>query len=391
MKDWKNILGKIIWAIAAVALIVLFVFAWQAKGQKKCTGIQIELVGDNTAVLFMDEAEIKRMLAEQGVKIGVPILQLNLVQLEKSLSKTKWVKHAEIFIDNLQQVQVRIEQRAPIARVFTASGNSFYVDSTATRLPLKQLSVMRLPIVTGFPSDQVILSKPDSILLNDLIQLVKLVRSDSFFIAQVAQINIAPNGDFELVPTLGDHLVLLGSIENMEDKLNRLYTFYKHVWVKTGINAYQVLDCRFDHQIVALKKGMQPISFAPGLLPFATIGADSAMAPRDSAALAKVVAPTLKKADSVVKPAAIASPVDLTKKTTNTKPVVVPVKPVTLVVKPAPVPAKTKPLQPVKVVKPAHKKIIPKLNNKAHNKSLNNKKKTAKALMPKKTTSTTTN
>jgi len=38
-------------------------------------------------------------------------------------------------------------------------------------------------------------------------------------------------------------------------------------------------------------------------------------------------------------------------------------------------------------VKLAPKKIIPKLNNKAHNKSLNNKKKTAKAVMPKKPTS----
>jgi cell division protein FtsQ len=377
MKDWKNILGKVIWAIAAAALIVLFVFAWKAKGQKKCTGVQIELVGDNTAVLFLDEAEIKRMLAEQGVKVGVPILQLNLVQLEQSLSKTKWVRHAEIFIDNLQQVQVRIEQRAPIARVFTASGNSFYVDSTATRLPLKQLSVMRLPIVTGFPSDQVILSKPDSALLNDVIQLVKMVRSDSFFTAQVAQLNIAPNGDFELVPTLGDHLVLLGSIENMEDKLNRLYTFYKHVWVKTGINAYQVLDCRFDHQIVALKKGMQPISFVPSLLPFTKMGADSTKMPTDTSVLAKVPAPTpnspLKKTDTLVKPAIVAIPGSLTTKNTTTKPAVKP--------------AKSMLVKSLKVVKPAHKKIIPKWNNKLHNKSLNNKKKTAKAVMPKKTTS----
>ncbi|MEY3209243.1 MAG: hypothetical protein RL064_1274, partial [Bacteroidota bacterium] len=109
MKDWKNILGKVLWSIAGVALIVLFTYAWQDKSQKKCTGVQIELVGDNTAILFMDEMEIKALLADQGVKAGVPIIGLNLIKIEQSLSNIKWVKNAEIFIDNKQELQVRIE------------------------------------------------------------------------------------------------------------------------------------------------------------------------------------------------------------------------------------------------------------------------------------------
>ena len=58
----------------------------------------------------------------------------------------------------------------------------------------------------------------------------------------------------------------------IEDKLNRLYTFYKKVWVQSGLNAYQVIDCRFDHQIVALKKGMQPIQYLPGTMPVLPLG-----------------------------------------------------------------------------------------------------------------------
>jgi cell division protein FtsQ len=131
-----------------------------------------------------------------------------------------------------------------------------------------------LPVFTNFPSDQQNLSKPDSLLLNDILHFTKAVQNDSFFMAQTAQVNIAVHGDFELVPSVGDHLVLIGSVENIEDKLNRLYTFYKKVWVQSGLNAYQVIDCRFDNQIVALKKGMQPIQFSANDLP--TV--DSAMA-----------------------------------------------------------------------------------------------------------------
>ena len=380
MKDWKNILGKVLWSIAGVALIVLFTYAWQDKSQKKCTGVQIELVGDNTAMLFMDEMEIKALLAEQGVKQGVPMIGLNLVKIEQSLSNIKWIKNAEIFIDNKQEVQVRIEQRIPVARIFTASGGSFFIDSTAKQLPLKQLTVMRLPVITGFPTGQEQLSKPDSALLSHVLKLVMLIRKDSFFSAQVAQVNIASNGDLEIIPSLGDHLVLLGSIENIEDKLNRLYTFYKKVWIQSGINAYQVLDCRFDHQIIALKKGMQPIYFAPGVLPFANLSADTLASKMPDTSTTKMATATtvkLKEPDTllVAKQAIIVKPS----------------KPIVAMKKGSVSKTKVKSKTTQKVVKGSGKKTIAKKNNKANNKSLNKVKKTAKAVMPKKTTSKTTN
>lgn len=380
MKDWKNILVKILWSIAGVALIVLFTYAWQDKTQKKCTGVQIELVGDNTAILFMDEMEIKALLADQGVKAGVPIIGLNLIKIEQSLSNIKWVKNAEIFIDNKQEVQVRIEQRIPVARIFTASGGSFFIDSTAKQLPLKQLTVLRLPVITGFPSDQEQLSKPDSALLSQVLKLAMLIRKDSFFSAQVAQVNITSSGDLEIIPALGDHLVLLGSIENVEDKLNRLYTFYKKVWIQSGINAYQVLDCRFDHQIVALKKGMQPIYFAPGVLPFANLSADTlAMQMPDTSAIKMATTTTvkLKEPDTLLAPKQAI--------------VVKPSKPIVVVKKGALPNSKVKSKTAQKVVKGSGKKTITKKNNKANNKSLNKVKKTAKAVMPKKPASKTTN
>lgn len=380
MKDWKNILVKILWSIAGVALIVLFTYAWQDKSHKKSTGVQIELVGDNTAILFMDEMEIKALLAEQGVKQGVPIIGLNLVKIEQSLANIKWIKNAEIFIDNKQEVQVRIEQRIPVARIFTAMGGSFFIDSTAKQLPLKQLTVMRLPVITGFPSDQEQLSKPDSALLSHVLKLAMLIRKDSFFSAQVAQVNITSSGDFEIIPALGDHLVLIGSIENIEDKLNRLYTFYKKVWIQSGINAYQVLDCRFDHQIVALKKGMQPIYFAPGVLPFANFSADTlAMQMPDTSDLKMAIATTvkLKEPDTLL----VAKQAIMVK----------PLKPIVAVKKGATPKSKVKSKTTQKVVKGSGKKTIIKKNNKANNKSLNKVKKTAKAVMPKKTTSKTTN
>ncbi len=368
MKHWQTILVRVLWSIVGAALIVLFVIAWKAKEEKKCNSIQIELVGENTAALFIDEKEILQIIHEQGVKEGQAIGKLNLSALEKYLETIRWVKHVELFLDNAQVLQVKIEQRIPITRIFTASGNSFYIDKEGLQLPLKQLTVLRLPVFTNFPTDQQKLSKPDSLLLNDILHFTKAVQNDSFFTAQTAQVNIASNGDFELVPTVGDHLVLIGSIENIEDKLNRLYTFYKKVWVQSGLNAYQVIDCRFDNQIVALKKGMQPIQFSANDLPTM----DSTMAVEvklDTTApkIVPVTSPKIATAASV--------------KTSTKQPSKTAVK----------VPSKTAVKQATKKGSKNLAKTSSKTNNKSKSKSLIKMKPSAKALMPQKKASTTNN
>jgi len=368
MKHWQTILVRVLWSIAGAALIVLFVVAWKAKEEKKCTSIQIELVGENTAALFMDEKEILQIIHEQGVKEGLPIGDVNLNTLEKYLQTIRWVKNVELFLDNAQSLQVKIEQRIPIARIFTASGNSFYIDKEGLQLPLKQLTVLRLPVFTNFPSDQQKLSKPDSLLLNDILHFTKAVETDSFFMAQTAQVNIATNGDFELIPSVGDHIVLIGSVENIEDKLNRLYTFYKKVWVQSGLNAYQVIDCRFDNQIVALKKGMQPIQFSANDLP----AVDSTIALEvklDTTApkIAPVTSPKIAPAAGV--------------KISTKQPSKVAVK----------TPFKTAIKQASKKGSKNLAKTSTKTNNKSQSKSLIKVKQSAKALMPQKKASTTNN
>ena len=341
MSNWKNILVKVLWSMAAIAMVVLFVFAWRAKVSKKCTGIDIVLTGNAGGFIFMDEKEILKLINEQGIKVGTPIANINLYKIEETLMATKWVEKTTIYIDNQQQLKVNIEQRVPIARVFTASGNSFYIDKVAQRLPLRQLSVLRLPVFTGFPSDLDKLSKPDSTLLQNILKFSTVIQQDSFFIAQVAQINI----------------VLIGSVEQLEDKLNRLFTFYKKVLVPAGINAYEVLDLRFDHQLVALKKGLQPIQYDAGSLPIINLDAvinDSI--PIMDTTLVKKLDSTTKKVDSTSKKVEVKVPNQKAK-------------------------IEAAPKKIVKANPPKQKSIE---SNKINNKSLNNTKVAPRALLPKK-------
>ena len=76
-----------------------------------------------------------------------------------------------------------------------------------------------------------------------------------FWKAQVAQIDINDNRELEVVPTVGNHTVLMGKAEDFENKFNRLFSFYKQVWTKVGLEKYETIDVRFNGQVVAIKKG----------------------------------------------------------------------------------------------------------------------------------------
>jgi cell division protein FtsQ len=83
--------------------------------------------------------------------------------MEAMVEKNPWVSNAEMFLDNNQVLQVRIEERQPVARVFTLDGNSFYLDSAALRLPLSDKISARVPMFTRFPIGKPVLAKPDSL------------------------------------------------------------------------------------------------------------------------------------------------------------------------------------------------------------------------------------
>jgi cell division protein FtsQ len=264
--NWKQRLVQVAWLLAGIGTVVLLGAAMQQKNRKECTDIRIEITGAEQH-MFIDEKDIMDMLQRNGPVNGTPVAALNLRAMETVIEKDPWVKQAEMFFDNQQVLQVRIEERQPVARVFTIQGHSFYLDSGAMRLPLSEKLSARVPMFTNFPSDRKLLSKPDSTLLRNVVKLGGYILADSFWLAQVAQVDITLQANFELVPVVGDHVVSLGSADELDDKFNRLYTFYKQAWLQNGINTYDRLDLRFNSQVVARKRNdAKPVSVVKPLV-----------------------------------------------------------------------------------------------------------------------------
>lgn len=314
---WKKIIMRTLWIILGVTTMVFFVMAWMEKDKKTIKDIQIQIAGEETQ-LFINERDIKEMLKAGGHIIGAQMSSLNLSAIEKTVAGNPWVKKAEIYYTNKQVLHVLIEERIPVARIFTPGGASFYLDSTGLRLPLSDKVVARVPMFTGFPSDKPILSKPDSQLLKEVVILGKFLNNDSLWSAQIAQVDITPQALFELVPVIGDHIITLGKPTDLDQKFLRLQTFYKQAWMQKGVRYYERIDIRYKDQVVAIKQGTAKaqIDSAQSALLIQGLMAQPAL---DAAAAADSVA---AKAAALSTPKQPAKVVDTVKQKAIPKPVI---------------------------------------------------------------------
>lgn len=250
----KTKIKTISWSLLGLCCVVLLVAAMKAKDARPLTEVEIRINGA-AKNMFVKHVDVQHVLNEAGAKAGAIANNINLKATEVALEKNAWIKDAELFFDNRQVLHVNITEREPIARVFTQGGSSFYIDSTGLRLPPPGTATARLVVFTAFPSDRQILSKPDSLVLNDVKRLALYLAADSFLNAQTAQVHITPQRTYEITPVVGNQVIRIGDAGNLPEKFAKLLAFYKQVYTKAGFERYSVIDVQYAGQVVAVKRG----------------------------------------------------------------------------------------------------------------------------------------
>ncbi|HTI07659.1 MAG TPA: hypothetical protein VL832_03850 [Puia sp.] len=258
----KRIFVVTFWCIAGAGVTVLLVAAIKYRSNKTCKGYKIDITGP-AGELFIGKKDINDLLASAGAGgwKDKATQAFDLRKMEAVLEKNVWIRDAQLFFDNNGVLQVKVIEREPVARIFTRSGNSFYIDSSGARLPLSDKLPVKLPVFTDYPDGGNRLHGEDSVLAVAIRQLSAFIRNDAFWMAQIAQVSILPDRTFELVPTVGNHLIEFGDGEDYEQKFHRLFVFYKEVLSRTGLDKYSRIDVAYAGQVIGTKKGSEGTRF----------------------------------------------------------------------------------------------------------------------------------
>ncbi len=247
------------WMVIGSGMLVLLIAAMGKQKKNTCKDYVVAIKGNQEENFFLDKTEIVKLLkvAAKGNIKGQSKESFNLLEMESLLEDNVWIKDAQLYFDNKDVLHVSVTEREPVARIFTGSGKTFYIDADEKGIPLSENVSTKLPVFTNVP-DKKDRTKKDSLLIHDIRTTAQFINSNPFWKSQVAQVDLVQSDadgswQFEMVPVVGNHIVKLGDGENIDQKFNRLFIFYKEILSRTGFDKYKTIDVRFAGQVIGGK------------------------------------------------------------------------------------------------------------------------------------------
>ncbi|MCK7590257.1 cell division protein FtsQ/DivIB [Subsaxibacter sp. CAU 1640] len=232
--------------IKIIALIVLvgFLFAFSSvrNAERKISEPIVKFLGEEN--LFVTHATVSKLLiVNQETVTNKPKEIIDLNDLESALNSNPMIKQAQVYINVDGQLTAEINQKKPIARV--ATNASYYIDDDGTYMPLSTNYSARVPLVTGF------VEKNN---LYNLAVVARKVQADEFLKNNVVEIHQNENKSIDLRFRKDDFTIQLGSLKNLDKKINNLKAFYQKAMRDSTLNKYSVVNLRFDKQVICTKK-----------------------------------------------------------------------------------------------------------------------------------------
>ncbi len=243
MKKW------IVNSLLILALLVVSAYLILASGWFKpsyedslCENLRISI---DAKYKLITSAEIVYLLQEKNINPqGKYYDQIKEDEIEAVLTAHPFVRTVECYrLPNKKTMQLDIELREPI---FAVGGiESYYVDSEREILPLSFQAAAYLPVLSGTVTHQMAKGQ--------LFELMQFIGSDPFWNSQVEQVFVRNDLKIEIIPRVGEAVILLGNMDNYKEKLDRVYRLYDKGFGVLGWNKYSLLDLQFDGQIVCTK------------------------------------------------------------------------------------------------------------------------------------------
>lgn len=257
---WKIALKKIGRILMWVTMLgfVLFALAFSNKQANNtlCSKVNVRVypvdIGFYNRQTLLQH--LRPHLPEGKKAIGLPLVELEVSEMEKHFLDLHFIEHAEVFTDFKGELTIEVKQRRPILRVLRFDGTQFYVDQYGVKMPLSEQFTARVPVASGNIFER--LEKSDSVYSfvgNQVFKIASYVDKHPFYKALIEQIFVKADNELILVPKIGSHIIVFGDANKMEIKFKKLLAFYREGLSRIGWNTYRSIDLRFDGQVICKK------------------------------------------------------------------------------------------------------------------------------------------
>lgn len=227
----------------------------KGKSKEVCRTIRVTLL-DSAQNRFVSSDEVIGIVEGfMGEIVGKQSSQIDLFNMETLLDKRSAIKKSQVSLSRNGKLSIYITQRKPVLRIQTENGG-FYVDETEYIFPLVDKFTSYVPIVSG-NIPLVINSEHRGKALEDdlkwmsrILKMGNFLDSNPFWNSQIEQIYVDTTGDIWLFPRVGNHKIVFGDLNDIEEKFGKLYAFYKNILPTEGWEKYVSVNLKYKNQII---------------------------------------------------------------------------------------------------------------------------------------------
>jgi cell division protein FtsQ len=241
--------------IAGVILVVLLLIAFTERktGNVSIQDIQIKIENTNENH-YLDESDVNSLMQINHENLrGASLNKVGLKEIEKKIKTNHFVKDAQLYTDLKGNLVVNVVVRRPIARIVRNDGPDGYIAEDGTIMPVSEKFSTRVVLISGLYARNLLRMEN----INDteegkqLMQMMRLIREDDFWKAQITQLDIDSKMNISIVPEVGNEIIEFGKPENVEAKFKKLKIFYKEILPAKGWGRYKRVNLEYEGQIVA--------------------------------------------------------------------------------------------------------------------------------------------
>lgn len=199
--------------------------------------VAVKLNEASTAVYFIDEKDIKSIVEKENPsrKVG----GIDIPKLEKRIREIPAVDSANVYLNLNGNLNLDIKQRVPAFRL-KKGDKDLYVDENGVEFPTYRNYSHKCRLVSGNV-------KPEE--YPQLIELIKKIEKDDFSKKYFVGIQ-KYMGDYQLLTSDGIFKVELGSLDNLDFKMNGFKAFVEKFLVYQDLEKYTKVSLKYNNQIV---------------------------------------------------------------------------------------------------------------------------------------------
>jgi cell division protein FtsQ len=238
--------------LSAVVLTVLVIVANVARSRSQVRGIEVAIRYDGIPHLVSDQTVVDTVLRRMPNLMQLSVKNVDCKRVASAARRVPFLTRVSSSVSVGGKVVVRAEQRRPIARLYYGN-REFYIDCEGVLFPPSPIGHCDVLVAGGDFTEPLRLDSLNA-QAKALWKLACFLDEKKKYSTLIDQIYIERNGDMMMVPKVGDHVIELGTIDDLDNKFSNLLTFYLNGMPRAGWNTYSKISLKFKGQVVCTKK-----------------------------------------------------------------------------------------------------------------------------------------